>query len=300
MTILDLRAATPVEIDTVLAELDYKRYVAYGRYLDYAKLSREYERGRWGRKPDLEYAAKYEDMSQEYFAEALSHQADMAPLEDEFDRRGGWTRAFLVVTSGQGHVHSSRRCHTCYPTTQFHWVTEYSDHAESEIVEAAGERACTICYPSAPVDLLARPTRIFTKDEKERQAAREEREAKRAAKAALEVMDPETGKTLFKTERGATNEIASRLDAYLRYERGEYLDKATKIAKAVAFKRGVDADDLLAELKAKAEKKFRREVVKGIKELLASKGHPISHYDHSDPAHWLESYRRIAKEEGLI
>jgi ribosome-binding ATPase YchF (GTP1/OBG family) len=149
------------------------------------------------------------------------------------------------------------------------------------------------------VDVLARPTKIFSKDEEERLAARAEREAKRAAKAALEVIDPDTGKTLFKTERGATNEIASRLDAYFSYDSQEYLDKAAKIVKAVAFKRGVKPEDLLAELKGKAEKKFRREAVKQIKYMLKPKGFP-GWQDKSDPALWYDSYRRVATEEGLI
>lgn len=308
MPILDLRAATPPEIDGVLAELDYERWLAYTRRLDYLKAAqeaRDYVHYDWRTRvrtprPDMEKAERMEKLALEQEAIFLAKEAEMAPYVAEFDRRGGWTRAFLVVTSGQGHVHSSQRCHTCYPTTQFHWVTEYSGHDEAEIVGDAGERACTICYPSAPAEVLNRPTKIFSKDEQEKLAARLEREAKRAAKEALEVHDPDTGKFLFKTERGATNEVASRLDTYLRYDRDEYLDEAKKIVKAVAAKREVDPAGLLDELLDKATKKFRREAIKRIKECLASKGRQPSHYDHSDPASWYESYQRIAKEEGLI
>jgi hypothetical protein len=299
MTILDLRAATPVEIDTVLADLDYKRYVAFMRAVQYRQSGYKAQEGSRYSRPDPAYADKLFGLAAEEDIKVAELEKEMAPYEAEFTRRGGWTRAFLVVTSGQGHVHSSQRCHTCYPTTQFHWVTGYSGHDEDEIVGDAGERACTICYPSAPVDVLARPTKILSKDEEERLAARAEREAKRAAKAALEVIDPDTGKTLFKTERGATNEIASRLDAYFSYDSQEYLDKAAKIVKAVAFKRGVKPEDLLAELKGKAEKKFRREAVKQIKYMLKTKGFP-GWQDKSDPALWYDSYRRVAKEEGLI
>lgn len=305
---IDLRIASPVEIDTILAELDYERFAAASRKADYreaAKKARNYVHYDWRSRvsvprPDLERAEKLEALAAEQELLELAKIDEMRPLHDEFFRRGGWSRAFLVVTSGQGHVHSSQRCHTCFPTTQFHWVTDFSGHDESEIVEAAGERACTICYPSAPAEVLNRPTKIFSKDEEEKLAARLEREAKRAAKEALEVKDPDSGKLLFKTERGASNEIASRLDAYLRYDSQEYLDKAKKIAQALAVKREVDPAGLLDELMVKAQKKFRREAIKGIKELLGTKGHPISHYDSSHPAQWLESYRRIAKEEGLI
>jgi hypothetical protein len=114
----------------------------------------------------------------------------------------------------------------------------------------------------------------------------------------LEVIDPVTGKTLFKTERGATNEIASHLDAYARYENDEYLEKAKKIVAAVAAKRGVDPAGLLDELLVKATAKFRKEVIKTVKAL---KGKPKGlHYDETDPANWHASYRRIAEEEGLI
>jgi hypothetical protein len=177
-------------------------------------------------------------------------------------------------------------------------VTKLSGHDEAEIVEAAGERACTVCYPSAPAYVLNRPTALFTKDEEAKQAARAEREAKKAAAQAASIIDPVTGKLLFKTERGATNDIAWQLDSYFRYEDDSKLDFAFKVTALVAEKRGVPADELWEELKAKAEKKFRREAIKRVKQLkLGPKG---LHYDQTDPANWHASYRRIAQEEGLI
>lgn len=303
---IDLRAATPPVIDAILAELDYERWVAVTRACDFRKAAqeaRDYVHYDWRTRvktprPDLERAEKLGKLADEQELIAAIKADEMAPYEGEFDRRGGWTRAFLVVTNGDGHVHRSQRCYTCYPTTQFHWVTDFSGHDEAEIVDAAGERACTICYPTAPAEVLNRPTAIFSKDEEAKRAAREEREAKRAAKAALEVIDPVTGKTLFKTERGATNEIASRLDAYARYENDEYLEKAKKIVAAVAAKRGVDPAGLLDELLVKATAKFRKEAIKHIKELR--QGPKGLHYDQTDPANWHASYRRIAEEEGLI
>jgi hypothetical protein len=97
-------------------------------------------------------------------------------LGREFYRRP-WTRAFLCVTSGQGHVHSGRDCSTCRATTLFNWRTELSGAPESEIVEKAGERACTVCYPSAPVETRSRPTQLFTPEEVAAQAERERRRA---------------------------------------------------------------------------------------------------------------------------
>ena len=304
---LDLRTQTPPQIDAVLADLDYERWVADTRYREYRKIAheaRDYVHYDWRTKvrtprPDLDRAAKFDKLAAEQAEIAIAKSDEMAPYQEEFSRRGGWTRAFLVVTSGTGHVHSSQRCHTCYPTTQFHWVTKLSGHDESEIVEAAGERACTICYPSAPAEVLNRPTALFTKDEEAKQAARAEREAKKAAAQAASIIDPVTDKVLFKTERGATNEIASDLDSYFRYEDTKYLDDAFKLTTLVADKRGVTAVELWDELRAKAEKKFRRETIKQIKIAL---GQPIYLNGHNpaDPANWHASYRRIAQEEGLI
>jgi len=305
---LDLRVATPVEIDTILADLDYERYAAMIRKIDLwraADKARNYVHYDWRTRtstprPDLERAAKLEALAQEQEAIESAKSDEMAPYQEEFSRRGGWTRAFLVVTSGTGHVHSSQRCHTCYPTTQFHWVTAYSGHDEAEIVEDAGERACTICYPTAPAYVLNRPTKMFTKDEEAKKAARAEREAKKAAALAASIIDPVTGKVLFKTERGATNEIASELNSYLRYEDEKYLRWARATVEAVAAKRDEDPAALLDELLEKATKKFRREAIKSAKECLATKGFQPSYRDASDPANWHASTRRIAQEEGLI
>ena len=98
------------------------------------------------------------------------------------------TRAFVVP---DGHVHRSMGCSTCYPTTEFGWVTELSGSTEAEIIEAAGSRACTVCYQNAPVDALA--GRIFHATEVAAQAARDERAAKKAtadAKKATNVIGP--------------------------------------------------------------------------------------------------------------
>lgn len=296
---LDLAVMTPAEVDAILADLDYERYVAFMKAVQYRQSAYKAQEGSRYSRPDPVRAEKLMGYASEQDQIAAAKKDEMAPYEAEFDRRGGWTRAFLVVTSGTGHVHSSQRCHTCYPTTQFHWVTKLSGHDEAEIVEAAGERACTICYPSAPAYVLNRPTALFTKDEEAKQAARAEREAKKAAALAASVIDPDTGKVLFKTERGATNDIASDLDTYLRYGDEKYLGWAKKTVEAVAAKRGVDPAGLLDELLDKATKKFRREAIKRAKGCLATKGQP-GYHDVSDPALWHESIRKIAQEEGLI
>lgn len=81
-------------------------------------------------------------------AEAVS---EMETYEEEFSRRGGWSRFFLVQASN-GHIHSSMACSTCYPTTQFGWLPEVSGQTEAEAVANYGAILCTVCFPSAPVE----------------------------------------------------------------------------------------------------------------------------------------------------
>lgn len=223
---MDVTTTTPVEIDTALAALWQERYKHQARaaseWQQVKWYATEFARhvGLIKRRETLSPAslsdllrewAEYEDVekgglhpvfatsSEQHLAEqAWKHYVasndastaadealmDMQPLDEEYERRGRWNRAFLV-TNAQGHVHKSMHCSTTYPTTQYHWVTEFSDHSEEEIVAAAGERACTVCYPSAPVGVKG--TRMFTPDEQEKQRAREEREAKKAAREAAKI-----------------------------------------------------------------------------------------------------------------
>lgn len=195
-------------------------------------------------------------------AKETEARIEQEPFKAEWNRRGGWTRAYLVVTNGQGHVHRTTSCSSCYPTTQFAWLTELSGADEQEIVDQAGERACTHCYASAPVALrLDRPTQLFSEKEKAQQAARDERAAKRAAAVAAAVVDPETGKVLFKTERGATNAIAADLSDLCWYgethpSADEWKTEIDRIRRALAAK-GAEYD--YGKALAAARKKTVRE-----------------------------------------
>lgn len=74
-------------------------------------------------------------------------------IHNEFRRRGGWPRYYLV-TSSQGHIHSSTDCHTCRPTTRYGWMPEYSGLTEQEAISRLGnyaEALCSVCFPNAPV-----------------------------------------------------------------------------------------------------------------------------------------------------
>lgn len=287
---MDIATATPAQIDEQLSELDYRRFVAQTRADQFAKVGRDERKGRnWTRKPRIEEAEAAEARAARYQAEADGFATEMAPLNAEFTRRGGWTRAFLVQSSN-GHVHSSQRCSSCFTSTAYAWLTDYSDHDEAEIVADAGERACTICYPSAPAEVLNQPTKIFTKSEIEKAAARDEREAKRNAKEAAKVTDPVTGKVVGNTEKGVNNEIMSTLDSYFWYgdhpSNSQWLAKVETLVNALAARQGRDPRELSAEYFAKAEAKDLKKKAKIVRELQAN---PLTNWDNV-----MNSVRKIA------
>jgi hypothetical protein len=188
-------------------------------------------------------------------------------LEDEYGRRNGWTRAYLVDTA-DGHVHKTTSCPSWnrgLSGTRFHWLTELSGQDEAAIVELAGERACTICYPSAPVDTLKRPSKLEGPAQRAQREAREQRDAAKAAKAALQVLDPVTDKVLFKSDRAATNAIAERLSSLCWYGEShpsaqEWLTDIKKIRVALAAK-GVayDYDKALANTRKRVAREAQSE-----------------------------------------
>ena len=188
-----------------------------------------------------------------------------------------WNRAFLVKASN-GHVHKSQACSTCFDTTEFAWLPQLSGAEEVEIVEAAGETACTVCYPSAPAEVLNRPTTIVTADRLEKEAAkaereakRIEREAKRLAKAATVTGEPlivpddwDANRVEYiETEHAARREWNSAEDsmawsAERQPERAaRFAERQRLIEEALAGKYGVSCEGMRDALKAKYAKRRR-------------------------------------------
>jgi len=197
-------------------------------------------------------------------------QVDAMPFHAEYANRGGWTRAFLV-TSSTGHVHRSMNCSTCNIRTGYAWMVDYSGKDEAEIVEAAGERACTVCYPSAPVDVLARPTRMFTPDEIDAQAARakraEEKKARDAKKLAaaitpdgseLKVTNAHGRRESFKTERAATTWMVQDMGGHKAWGYSLSVEASKIIIEALAAKHGKTVDEVTAEIDAKVAAWIKR------------------------------------------
>tara|TARA_R110000868_G_scaffold121118_4_gene321421 strand:+ start:404 stop:1213 length:810 start_codon:yes stop_codon:yes gene_type:complete len=200
---------------------------------------------------------------------------EMAPLKAIYETHR-WNRAFIVTNNG-GHVHKSMDCNTCFPTTEFAWLVDYSSDSETTIVEAAGETACTVCYPSAPADVLNRPSTIVTADKIAKEAAKAERAAAKAEKVAKRpTVD---GTQLFVSELWAirqSKELKTERAAELWYaEAGENLTKEyrsnewgvegcakirnemEKVAIVLSEKRNSSLETITAELQKKVQKRIK-------------------------------------------
>lgn len=270
---MDLHTATPREIDTALAKLHHQYDRAGKRYAMYEKRLRN------SAEPETAKEEMRTDM-QRMAMERGRLLEEMAPLDAQYDRRGGWNRLYVVVG---GHVHASTTCRNGYYfSTEWAWMPEWSGTPREEIVAAAGQRACSWCYPDAP----RTPSVIEHPTETERRQNREKREADRAAKDAAakakQVLDPDTGQPIrhdgrvLNTERTVQIEAVAQLawanlcriwladaesqgdqDRIHRMNRNitEHVTEAKRLIRALAIKRERDETELLAELSAKADKK---------------------------------------------
>ncbi|MFS0884918.1 hypothetical protein [Aeromicrobium sp. 179-A 4D2 NHS] len=290
---------TPVQVDTKLADLYYTyinksaRAEGQQRHLEDLVRRKTGTRGRLSTTEIDAVVAECRAVERQTYIEhdilrayentivadeeVMAASEAMLPYEDEFNARGGWTRAFLVTNAG-GHVHSSMMCSTCRPTTRYHWVTEYSGGKEADVVDAAGERACTVCYPSAPVETLNKPTKMFTpdeiqaaKDREARAAAKVERDAKKVEKALtadgseFEIEFISYGrpdKERFKTEQAATSWLVGKLvdERYWTEKTPDptLIDAQNKVKQAIADKHNMtmgEVDEMLEKkIKAKAKR----------------------------------------------
>ena len=208
-----------VKIDTQLSELHDKRWnLRVGLLTDQESLA-FYQKNYPNNAKSI---AKYEEKIKVANAELRKVFSQICELDEIYDE-DPWTRAFLVVSS-DGHVHNSLDCSTCFPTTRFSWLVEYSNDDENAIVDAAGELACTICYPSAPAEILNRPTKIVIQSKVEKEKARQEREAKKAAKIAKAKADAPTasGESLYFKDGKYTEEIRTERTAVSEWNNLQY------------------------------------------------------------------------------
>src|SRR5690606_10750734 len=123
-----------------------------------------------------------------------------------------WNRAYIV--SG-GHVHNTpNRCPGLQAETVTHMLPECSALTEAEVVELAGERACTHCYPSAPLSARQQASKLFAPDEEAKAERKIERQRKADEKEAREVRVPKGPSgpgRVFGTVRSARIEADNQL-----------------------------------------------------------------------------------------
>jgi hypothetical protein len=270
-----------VKIDTELSSLYDKRWSLISKLESAEDTKKFYEKHYPNR---VEEIAKHEKEIQVIKASIREVYFEICKLDEIYDQ-DPWTRAFLVLASN-GHVHSSMDCNTCFPTTRYNWLVQYSNDDENTIVEDAGQDACTICYPSAPTEVLNRPSRIVTADKIAKAQAKAEREAKKAEKIAKEKANAPTasGEFLYfkngkyteviKTERSAVTEwfnLQWKTEVVTHYYDGRphsaesILEQEQKIAKdkekadiicqSLAEKNGVSFDQQLKILENKYKKR---------------------------------------------
>lgn len=291
-----LAKLSPDKIDGVLAELYYQRFGLEVEVAGYNKMIARNNKLLQNNRLSTHYRESLVKSQDKYDQEIVRLKGEIAGFyeeediyEAEYHRRGRWTRAFLVH-NGNGHVHKSRSCSTLRPTTSLLWVTSYSGKNESEVIEDAGESACTVCYPNAPVDTRNRPSKITDPNVKaindEKTKAREERERvknEKAAKLALTSIFTPHGEKLYtqsagyiKSSRTAEIEAVNHQEDIIANDNGTrvipntammpiYRADYQTLLEALAHKKGVSIEEEDAYLKNKAQIKhikMQKEIAK--------------------------------------
>lgn len=229
-----------VKIDTELSELHSQRWNFRNSLESALDTKKFYEKHYPTRVEDIAKCENNIASFREKISEVDSKISDLDAIYDQ----DPWTRAFLVINSN-GHVHSSLHCSTCFPTTRYQWLVQYSNDDEQTIVEDAGQDACTVCYPSAPAEVLNRPSRIVTADKIAKAQAKAERDAKKAERIAKEKANAPTisGEFLYikdgkytqviKTERSAVSEWFSQYEKSQRKVVTQYFDGKPHSAESI-------------------------------------------------------------------
>lgn len=135
----DLTTMHPREIDKLFADAWHEESAALSKVVYYSDLVQDEHRGHY-----------YEDNLAKAREALLAARETLAPLNAEWERRGGWTRYWLVVNY-DGHVHKDTNCATTFPTTQWSFPYDLSGMTEDEMIASVGHTACTVCFPNAPV-----------------------------------------------------------------------------------------------------------------------------------------------------
>lgn len=198
--------------------------------------------------------------------------AELQPYLDEYARRG-WNR-FYLVNSYDGHVHRDASPYRCSRTasTQHGWLLGESGKTYEEVVELAGDRVCSVCFPWAPVNTLKRPSAFTPPVAAAKEARRVERAAAKAAKAEKAITNPD-GTPLRIIEHGYLETLATVRAAEIRvvdiafYERlygtrHPHDEANTKsILEALAAKKGTTVVEEGAAMEKRLRARCKRERV---------------------------------------
>jgi beta-glucosidase-like glycosyl hydrolase len=246
---------TPAENDVALAQLMNQEVEQY-RIISAAE-----NRLQWC---GLDSIKKYEQEIEDAKQRILELQTEKIPYEQRYnDER--WSRYYLV-TNGNGHVHTSTACSTCFITTSFAWLPDCSGMSEEELVAEFGERVCTVCCPSAPVT----PGLIGRRDREAQEAKAQEKAEKEAARlekallpdgSALKLKGGEgEPKTLIAGQRALSNQMESMIwygETHPFYKNWE--ENVEMLLVAISNKTGEPILDIRQKTQVKVEKKVAKE-----------------------------------------
>lgn len=232
---MNLRTATPVEIDTELAEVQQAEANATER------ASALNQRIYFARQSGIDVTTMKIERDK-FRAEQERASERVRELDGEFQRRGGWSRFYLVANTG-GHVHTSTHCRTCYASTQFVWLVDQSGKSNEEVSGLAGEKSCADCFPNLPAEVMRRKTRLEDPEKAKKRLEREAAKAEKARQAEIkgieapeggplhEITDTRSGgwkvsSSVIKTEVAARNRALHDAKALISYtdEPGTGLD----------------------------------------------------------------------------
>jgi len=272
-----LSEQTPAEIDTQLFPILYKIGVALDRINSTQEQIRYYTHDAHGREC-REVPANLAKLLENLRESLKEVQAEAAPFEGEYKRRGGWSRVFHVV-NGDGHTHSSMRCQTCRMTTLFSRRPELSGLNKDEIIAAIGETACTVCYPDAPLnpDYIKACQRSAEEKERIAQEKREQAAARQAEKEVKGITAPDgsiliVGGEKIRTHHAAKTALTDNFEnemyqaIYIKQmpnyvvtpQEIENRERHRKLlAEAIAHKEGKPVETVLAEARKRAEKRMK-------------------------------------------
>jgi hypothetical protein len=215
--------------------------------------------------PDM-YTLKYVIPEEERKAAELEIQCE--PYRVEWDKRHGWQR-WLRVTNDNGHVHLDMNCKTCFPETRWGLVPDLSGLNAKEMVEAVGEKACTVCFPWAPATKGWARTVAEREDIKRANLMAKSRKA--AGKEAKAIQDVDGGRLkdqsgyTIETLNAAWRELTSAIDwvdapidadnPYLP----KYKEFIERVIPAIAKKTGKGVDEVRSEATRKVAERRKRE-----------------------------------------